>query len=251
MKKALDIFSKQATTYKKYRPTYPKELYNEILQFIPDRSSCWDCGTGNGQVAMVLSKYFKEVFATDISQEQLANAEKADNIEYRVERAEKTGFTENKFDLITVAQAMHWFDMEAFNNEAYRVSKNGGVIAIWGYGLLKINKEIDKHLEEFCFKTLGPFWNPERKHVDNAYNSVIFRFDQINEERTRYISTEWNLEQLEGYLNSWSSVQHFIAHAGGLNPVTGLINRLKTLWGSNLKKSVAFPLYLKVGRVVK
>jgi ubiquinone/menaquinone biosynthesis C-methylase UbiE len=251
MKKALDIFSKQANTYKKYRPAYPQELYDEILQFIPERSSCWDCATGNGQVAIELSKYFDEVFATDISQEQLAEAERADNIKYMVERAEKSSFTENKFDLITVAQAIHWFDMEAFNNEVYRVTRNGGVIAIWAYGLLRINKEIDKQLDKFCYKTLRPFWNPERKHVDKAYSTVIFRFDQINEEKSRNITTQWDLEHLEGYLNSWSGVQHFIAQSDGLNPVPGLIKRIKQLWGSNLKNKINFPLYLKVGRVAK
>ncbi|MCW5517349.1 class I SAM-dependent methyltransferase [Muriicola sp. Z0-33] len=251
MKKALDIFSKQANTYKKFRPTYPKELYDEILQFVTDKSTCWDCATGNGQVAAVLSKYFNEVYATDISKEQLSEATKAENIYYKVERAEKTSFTESKFDLITVAQAMHWFDMEAFNNEVKRVAKNGAIIAIWGYGLLRINKEIDTYLDAFCNTTLGPYWNPERKHVDKAYSSVIFNYKQINEEKPMHITAKWSLEELEGYLNSWSSVQHFISQHPSMHPVPNLISSIKSAWGKGKNREVNFPLYLKVGRVIK
>jgi len=251
MKKALDIFSKQANTYKKFRPNYPQELYDEILGFVPSRTSCWDCATGNGQVAAVLANYFEDVYATDISQEQLAEAEKADNIIFKVERAEQTNFKENQFDLITVAQAMHWFDMDAFNNEVVRVARNGAVVAVWGYGLLRINSEIDQHLDEFCFNTLGPFWNPERKHVDNAYKNIIFRFKKINKEKTRFITVKWTLEQLEGYLNSWSSVQHYIAQHHQENPVPALIDSIRKLWGNNLFRPVNFPLFVKVGRVIK
>lgn len=251
MKKALDIFSNQANTYKKYRPTYPQELYDEILKHVPQKFSCWDCATGNGQVAVVLSKYFNEVFATDISKQQLAAAEKADNIVYKVERAEATGFTANKFDLITVAQAMHWFDMEAFNSEVKRVAKNEGIVAVWGYGLLRVDKEIDNYLTTFCNKTLGPYWNPERKHVDNAYNSIIFNFEQINKEKAMDITTHWTLEQLEGYLNSWSSVQNFIRQHRGHNPVLELIESIKTLWGNKKERKVDFPIFLKIGRVIK
>jgi ubiquinone/menaquinone biosynthesis C-methylase UbiE len=251
MKKALDIFSQQAGTYKKFRPTYPQDLYDEILQFVPERTSCWDCATGNGQVAAVLSGYFQKVYATDISRAQLKQATKADNIIYRAERAEKTSFAADQFDLITVAQAMHWFDMEAFNKEVFRVAKNGGIIAIWGYGLLRIGEDIDKLLKEFCFRTIGPFWNAERKHVDDGYKSVLFRFEQINEERSRVITTRWNLARLEGYLNSWSGVQHYIAKSEGVNPVPGLIAKISELWGSQKDRQVNFPLYLKVGRVIK
>ncbi|MBT8184655.1 MAG: class I SAM-dependent methyltransferase [Eudoraea sp.] len=251
MKKALDIFSKQAVTYKKFRPTYPQELYDEILQFVPERISCWDCATGNGQVAAVLSGYFQNVYATDISEAQLQHAVKAENIIYKEERAEKTSFAADQFDLITVAQAMHWFDMEAFNREAYRVAKNGGIIAIWAYGLLSIDKDIDKLLKEFCFKKLGPFWNDERKHVDSGYSTVVFRFEQISVEQPGEIKTRWNMAQLEGYLNSWSSVQHFKAQSKSIDPVPELMEKIRTLWGSNNHKRINFPLYLKVGRVVK
>jgi len=117
MKEILDKFSKQAKTYQKYRPRYPQVLYDELLSLTSKRQSCWDCGTGNGQVAIELAKYFEQVYATDISQQQLNQATSIPNITYKVERAESTSFPAQTFDLITVGQAMHWFDFEAFNKE--------------------------------------------------------------------------------------------------------------------------------------
>lgn len=117
MKKIIDNFSRQSNSYKKFRPKYPKELYQVILSNSIERNECWDCGTGNGQVAIELSKYFKNVRATDISKNQIKLADSKSNIEYLIAKAEKTTFNENQFDLITVAQAIHWFDIKAFNSE--------------------------------------------------------------------------------------------------------------------------------------
>lgn len=251
MKKPIDIFSKQARTYRKYRPKYPLELYKEILQYVQGRDACWDCATGNGQVAAVLSGFFTQVYATDVSQKQIDQAEKRDNIIYKVERAERTNFDENQFDLITVGQAMHWFDMAEFNKEVYRVAKNGATVAVWCYGLLRINEAIDILLDEFCHETLGNYWNPERKHVDSAYRTIRFDFEELSEERERNICTHWNLSQLEGYLNSWSSVQHYIEQKNGVNPVSSFINKIDALWDPTNLAEVKFPIYLKVGRVQK
>ncbi len=102
MKKVKDKFSDRSEFYKKYRPTYPEEFYEEILKLTTGRNECWDCGTGNGQVAAELSKYFNKVYATDISESQIDNADKRDNVIYKVERAEKTTFRDSQFDLITV-----------------------------------------------------------------------------------------------------------------------------------------------------
>ena len=109
---------------------------------MPDKKTAWDCGTGNGQVAVKLSQYFNEVYATDLSSAQIENADKK-NIFYSVENAEETLFPDNKFDLITVAQAIHWFDFENFYNEVERNLKPGGIIAVIGYDIFRINEEIN------------------------------------------------------------------------------------------------------------
>lgn len=250
MKKALDKFSEQSDAYKKFRPTYPDTLYADILAFANAREACWDCGTGNGQVAVELSKHFDRVVATDLSVEQIRNAEKRRNISYKVERAEHTSFKDDQFDLITVAQAFHWFDFSAFNKEARRVSKNGGLVSIWGYGLLRISPPIDQLIDHFYYYTVGPYWDAERKHVDNSYSDVEFDFEPIDVESDQGIAAEWDLKHLEGYLNSWSSVHNYIREKNK-NPVIELVRSLGALWDDNSKKRAVFPIFMKMGRVIK
>lgn len=251
MKKVHDYFSHQSEHYKAYRPTYPAELYSEILQFVVSKNCCWDCGTGNGQVAVELSEHFAEVVATDISQNQLDHREVRKNIVYKKERAEKTTFPENKFDLITVAQAIHWFDFKEFYKEVIRVAKDGSVLAVWGYGLLKISAPIDSSIEKFYKAIIGPYWNAERKHVDDAYKSIPFNFKQLTSNREIEIKVNWDINELEGYLNTWSAVKNYINAHDGINPVPELISRLRNNWKENEKKVVRFPIFLKVGRIEK
>ena len=130
---AKDLFSKQSDLYARYRPTYPKELYEYILSFVKEKNTAWDCATGNGQAAVVLADHFKKVIATDISAAQIDKAIKKENIEYSVCPAESTPFEENTFDLVTVAQAYHWINWKEFKKEVTRVCKPGAIIAIWVY----------------------------------------------------------------------------------------------------------------------
>lgn len=223
MKKTTDVFSTQAKTYKRYRPTYPKELYVEILDLVQNHHYCWDCGTGNGQVAGYLAKHFEKVEATDISENQLKEAVKYDNINYSLQRAEATSFSTNTFDLITCAQAIHWFDFVPFYQEVRRTVKNNGVLAIWGYGLLEIGNPFDELIHHFYLDVIGPYWNDERRHVDSFYSTIDFPFDEIKLLKEYKIEIEMNLFELEGYLNSWSSVQNYLK-AHDRNPVDGLVD---------------------------
>jgi SAM-dependent methyltransferase len=246
MKKISDHFSKQATTYKKFRPEYPSGLFDFIYSFCPIKDTAWDCGTGNGQVASILAKSFQKVFATDISKKQIEQAPLSENIYYAVERAERTSFPADYFDLITVAQATHWFDIDAFNKEARRVLKPGGTIAIWAYVLLKIEPEIDKIIDDFYLNTVGAYWDQERNHIDNHYDSIDFRFNEIEVVQKFGIQTRWTLPQLEGYLNSWSSVQNYMVKNRDGNPVTKLMKKLSSVW-KTIDKEVYFPIFLRMG----
>ncbi len=249
MKKIIDNFSSQADYYKKYRPVYPQILYDEILQWVPKRQRCWDCGTGNGQVAVVLADYFDEVVATDVSAKQIEAAEPRDNISYKVERAEQTAFAEASFDLITVAQAMHWFDQPAFNREVKRLLKPGGIIAIWGYGLMRVNQAVNAVIDEFYTQIIGPYWDPERRQIDDHYASIIFDFAEIPVSKPLAIVDEWPYERLEGYFNSWSSVQHYI-NKEGQNPVPELVGKIRQHWPQGKSKQVTFPIFLRLGRKI-
>ena len=253
MKASQDNFSTQAHTYKKFRPTYPPGVYDELLRVTEGlpRYRAWDCGTGNGQVAVELAKHYEQVIATDISQNQIDHAAIAPNIYYKLERAEQTSFPDDHFDLITVGQALHWFDFEAFEQEVRRVGRDGGVICVWGYGLLRINALINVHIDHFYTEIIGSYWNAERRHVDRAYESIPFNFPTIPMREDLAIEVKWTRDQFEGYLNSWSSVQHYIRQHAGENPVTGFISELASVWSADQVQAIRFPIFIKAGKINK
>ncbi len=251
MKKVVDKFSEQSAVYKKYRPTYPKELYEQIIRFVNRRDKCLDCGTGNGQAAIELSAFFDKVYATDVSRNQIVNSERKDNIFYCVGRAERACFKENQFDLITVGQAYHWFDLDEFNKEAKRVSKNGGIICVWGYGLIRITPKIDELIDIFYNDTVGAYWDMEREYVDNKYETIKFDFPEISVSNNLSIFSEWSLMELAGYFNSWSSIQNYKNKNSGENPVDEVIQRISEQWNDDSKMEVNFPIFKRIGRIDK
>ncbi|MEJ7769047.1 MAG: class I SAM-dependent methyltransferase [Chitinophagaceae bacterium] len=243
-----DLFSRQAGMYARHRPSYPHKLYKYVLQFVEEKLVAWDCATGNGQAGLALSEYFEKVIATDISKEQLAHARKKDNINYLSCPAEKTPFTARSFDLITIAQAYHWFNFEAFNTEVRRVGKPGAVIAAWGYNLLTTHvPALDSILNDFYSRIVGPYWEPERRFLEDHYSTIPFDFTLLPNEKF-FIECQWQRDDLLGYLNSWSSVVHFIADKN-YNPVEELSNDISMHWKENEIKQVSFPLYLKIGKL--
>lgn len=240
-----DLFSSHATQYAAFRPTYPKELYAYLFSQVKNFDSVWDAGTGNGQVARDLSKKFKNVFATDISSKQIENAVCAENIFYSV-AAETTSFPEKSFDLVCVAQAIHWFDREKFYNEVKRVAKRRALLAIWGYGLLNVDERIDPIIKEFYKNIVGPYWDKERRLIDEEYQTIAFPFDEIKAPPFSF-SFEWSLEELHGYLTTWSAVQKFMKEKN-YNPVDHLVEKIKPHWHT-AKLTVDFPLFARIGTV--
>ncbi len=241
-----DLFSNHAHQYAVFRPTYPKDLYDFIFGHVKNFESAWDAGTGNGQVARDLSSRFKKVFATDISSKQLENAYQIENISYSL-AGETTTFSENSFDLICVAQAIHWFDREKFYAEVKRVAKTDAPIAIWGYGLLSVNPEIDFLIKDFYVNIIGPYWDKERRLIDEGYKTISFPFKEIETPQFLF-SLYWTLAELQGYLNTWSSVQKFIREKN-TNPVEKLIAQIQPLWKSE-KTEIKFPLFLRLGKII-
>ena len=250
MKNSPDRFSDKSGFYKKYRPDYPAEMLEEIINLVEKRSCSWDCGTGNGQVARILARYFDKVHASDISKEQIDQAYTSANIEYHVRRAEESGFEPDSFNLITVAQALHWFDTDAFFKEVRRVAAPGAILAAWGYGLLRFGDQTDELINDFYLNTVGPYWDPQRKHVEDGYRRIEFPFKEIMLNRKYEILTEFNRESFIGYLATWSSVRNYIAEKG-FDPVEGLKKRLATLWPEDIIKTASFPVFYRIGIVEK
>ncbi|MBO9676233.1 MAG: class I SAM-dependent methyltransferase [Sphingobacteriaceae bacterium] len=241
-----DNFSAQSADYAIYRPTYPQELYDYLLALVKNKESAWDCATGNGQVAKVLAQHFDTVYATDISENQLKNALQLPNITYKVEPAEQISAGNASFDLITVAQAIHWFNFEAFYAEVKRTLKPGGLFAVIGYGLMYIDKKVDKVIYKLYEDLLGKYWDSERHYIEEGYKTIPFPFEEIVAPHFQ-IKTTWHFNQLTGYLNTWSALQHY-KKANERNPLEYLFTELKEAWGDDAEKDVHFPILLRVGR---
>jgi ubiquinone/menaquinone biosynthesis C-methylase UbiE len=243
-----DNFSKQADIYAKYRPSYPQSLFDFILQHIDKKQNAWDCATGNGQSAEVLAKYFEKVVATDISQKQIDNAKQAANIYYSVQPADKTDFADNTFDLVTVSQALHWFANDEFYSEVTRVAKPFSILAAWSYSLLNVSPEIDKQVGSFYTTIIGPYWDAERRYVDEEYKTIPFPFREIKAPKFT-MEYYWTIEEFQGYINTWSALQKFMS-ANSHNPVPELIDQIKPYW-KNERMKISFPLHIRIGRIEK
>ena len=242
-----DNFSKQAAAYAQFRPHYPEAMIDAILRYVGVRDCALDLATGNGQVANLLAPHFAKVYASDISQKQVEHAVQSPNVHYLVEAAERTGFADSQFDLITVAQAIHWFDFDSFYKEVHRILKPDGIFAVLGYGLLTTNPDTDAIILNFYHNIIGPFWDAERRYIDEMYQTIPFPFEEVPAPKFAN-SFIWELDQLTGYLNTWSATQHYIT-ANGKNPVALIYPELEASWRDS-NKEVVFPLLLRIGKKI-
>ena len=243
-----DHFSGHAADYAKFRPNYPPELFDYLASISPERELAWDCATGNGQAAVELAEHFDKVIATDASARQIESAQPHPGISYRVAPAETSGIDPDSVDLILVAQALHWFDMDRFFTEATRVSKESGILAVSTYLHVTINPEIDAILSKFYHETTGPHWPPERDLVETNFESIRFPFPELPS-RQFEIRQHWNLGRLTGYLRTWSATKKFIA-ARGFDPVDSLTQELGGVWHDREHtRQVTWPLKLRIFRI--
>lgn len=241
-----DHFSKQAAGYAKFRPRYPRELFEYLGSVAPSRQLAWDCATGNGQAAIGLASVFDRVIATDASEKQIANAQSHAIVEYRVAPAENSGIGSETIDLIMVAQALHWLDLDRFYGEARRVLKPDGVLAGSAYNLLHVEKVVDEVVNRYYHKVVGPFWPPERELVER-FADLPFPFRGMDAPKFE-MTAHWNLDHLLGYLRTWSSTQRFIV-AKGDDPLEQITGDLRSAWGRpEQERSVTWPLIVRIGR---
>ncbi|MBU1235738.1 MAG: class I SAM-dependent methyltransferase [Gammaproteobacteria bacterium] len=246
MKTNKDHFSGHAADYAKFRPGYPEALFDWIAAQTPGHDLVWDCGCGNGQASLPLAERYRRVAATDFSAEQIAQAAPDPHIEYRVAAAESSGLPDHCADVVTIAQALHWFDFDRFYPEVRRVVKPGGLIVAWTYQLLRGGPTINALLDDFYRNTLGPHWPPERKWVDLAYQGMPFPFEEIAAPPFE-IHLRWTLADLLAYLGTWSATRRCIK-AEGRDPMPALSERLAPYWGEGARE-IVWPIILKAGHV--
>ena len=243
-----DHFSGVANQYADFRPHYPAELFDYLGTLVPRTSTVWDCAAGNGQATHDLAARFAKVIATDASKEQVASATPNPKVEFRVAPAEQSGLSNGSVELVTVAQALHWFDFNRFYAEVRRVLKPNGVLAAWAYGINTVEGDaVNGLVQDFYSNVVGPYWPPERVLVEEGYRTVPFPFSEIPSPIFR-MEALWTLERLLGYFSTWSATNRCIK-ATGQNPLKPLSESLNSVWGDvQSPRLVVWPLSLRIGR---
>jgi len=244
-----EYFNVRSNDYKKYRPVYPKGLFDFLADTAPANDLAWDCGCGTGQATAALSDYFDKVIGTDVSKGQIKNAIKKPNIIYKVTSEKNSELKNKSVDLVTCAQSLHWLTLNKFYKEVKRVLKPDGIIAVWTYNLFRINKEIDGLIDKFYFDIIYSYWPEQRKHVETGYKELEFPFTKMSTPQFS-MEAEWSLDQLIGYLNTWTGVQNYIEFEA-FSPLEFIEKELQTIWNKNKskKKKIVWPLTVKVGTV--
>jgi SAM-dependent methyltransferase len=243
-----DHFSAQSAAYSRYRPGYPAELIDYVASLAPDRRLAVDCATGNGQAAVALAAHFDSVLAIDASSSQLERAQAHPRVRYECAAAEQMPLPDGVASLVAAAQAAHWFDFQRFYAECRRVLVPGGVFAAWTYEKFRVDPQVDAVIDDFYAHAVGRYWPPERRYVEEGYRTLPFPWRE--EPAPRFaLETQWDLDQVMGYLATWSSVQRYKEAHRGDDPLPTLRQRLTPLWpvdgGARL---VAWPIHLRVGR---
>jgi SAM-dependent methyltransferase len=240
-----DHFSPQAGEYEKYRPGYPPGLFEWLARSSPSRSIAVDVATGNGQAAIALASHFERVIGCEPSAAQLAAARAHARVEYRCEAAERISLPDRSVDLLTVAQAAHWFDWRAFCREAARVLKPSGVIAIWSYAHSVVTPAVDRVVMDFARDVVGPYWPRERRIVDDGYRDLTLPFAALAPPAFE-MATEWEHATMRGYIGTWSAVQRYRSRTGR-DPMALVAPALEHSWGAGARR-VRWPLVFKAAR---
>ncbi len=239
-----DHFSAHSGSYAEFRPLYPDALFEFLADACYSRDLAWDCGTGNGQAARSLAPHFAKIVATDASERQISNARPHSQIVFRAAAAEDSALDGASVDLITVAQALHWFDINRFFDEACRVLKPGGVLAAWCYERCVVEPTCNEVIEKI-FTEIEPHWPPERDMVEDRYRSITLPVAELQTEGFAMHAT-WAATDMLGYMRTWSASQRYL-QANGIDPVAEFEDELNTRWGSG-RREVLWPITLKAGR---
>ena len=241
-----NYFGPQSRNYLEFRPRYPADLLDYLATVSEPRTLVWDCGTGNGQAAVGLAERFERVVATDPSADMIAKAIPHARVAYAVAKYD-SGIPDKTASLVTVAQALHWFDLEPFLAEARRVLAPGGVLAAWCYAQCRVNSELNEVLDDYYRVTLGPYWPAERQYVDDGYRSFDLRLDEWPAPSFE-IAESWTLDDFLRYVRTWSGTNQCIAIVGEA-PVLRFEESMKARWGAPLeRRRVRWPIHMRLGR---
>lgn len=243
-----DHFSAVAAGYQAFRPGYPPALFEWLAGVTPSRERAVDLGCGSGQASVALAARFDEVIGIDPSAEQIARAEPHPRVRYRVAPAEATGLPDACADLVIAAQALHWFDPERLHPELSRIARPGAVFAAFTYDLCRVSSPVDEVVDRLYRGVLGPYWPPERAHVDVGYRTLPFPWPEITAPSLA-IEESWTLDRFLGYLGTWSAVSVYRTKTGG-DPLALVMSGLRATWGPpGERRRVTWNLTIRAGRI--
>lgn len=247
-----NTFSIKADQYASARPVYPKELYEWISSKCSPREAAWDCATGNGQAAQDLAPYFSKIYATDVSQQQVNNNFSKNNIQYSQSPAEKTIFEDNSFDLISVAQALHWFDYDKFWPEVIRTGKNGALFCSWGYSWFEFDENIKSDLINPFHKLIETFWAKNNQILWDGYQAedVNFPFTPI-EAPSFAINVNWSISELIDYLKTWSAYKLAMDNAHINKDLNALLESIIKSYSPDDRLNLSMPIFITAGYIKK
>lgn len=248
MKSFSDYFAPVANQYAQHRPHYPDALFDYLATLAKPDAVVWDCAAGSGQATMGLAERFARVIATDASFAQLVQAPRHPRVQYWAARAELSGLSDASVNLVTIAQALHWFDFDRFYQEVRRVTQPGGIIAAVGYGPLRIDDtQIDAAVQQFYRDVVGPYWPSERRWIEENYRTIPFPFEELHAPKLE-MHFDWSLDTLIGYIASWSATARYVK-ARSENPLVALRERLLPWWYGMRTRRISWPLALRIGRI--
>ncbi|MGC1459910.1 MAG: class I SAM-dependent methyltransferase [Steroidobacteraceae bacterium] len=224
-------------------------MFQYLVGLCADTHRVWDCGTGSGQAAVALAEWFAQVDATDVSAQQIANAVPHERVRYSVQPAERTGFSDRCFNLVTVAQALHWFDLNEFWPEVHRVLRPGGIFAAWTYTTPFLSEELDAIVATRLLRVIKGHWAPQNQIAWDAYATIPFPFQELMPPQIAMQMT-WNLWQFSAYLGTWSATRRCI-DANGAAFFDTFIGELESAWGDpTTPRVVRMDFFCRVGRHV-
>jgi len=238
-------FGVDSENYALSRPSYPDELYGFLAGKSPSSERAWDCAAGPGVATRGLIALFDEVFATDLNQSQLDQIPTAPGVRTLACNAETPPFPDDFFDLICVAQAIHWFDLDRFYPEASRVLKTDGVFAAWGYGDLSVDEEVDAVIDETVLTPLEPYWSTRIDYISTRYATLPFPFLEVPAPPFR-MSQSWTRDQTLGYMATWSAYKRHNAETGA-NLLDACRKALQSIWPGEEQREVTFTSFIRAG----
>lgn len=241
-------FETGSADYARYRPTYPPELAEALAAAAPHRRLAVEVGCGAGQFTPLLAAAFEAVIASDRSVAQIEAAPALANVTYRVGPAEAIEAEEGSAGLIAAAQAAHWFDLPRFYAEARRVASPGGIVALITYGVMETDPALAEATDRFYWKEIGPYWSPERRHVESGYRDLDFPFEELDPPKLA-IERALPREAFLGYVRTWSAVRE-AAQAGRADLYERYAAEIAALWPDPEEtKRVVWPIAIRLGRV--